>query len=291
MIARSQQSSFRVFPKITSDLYAHLSPSEKGEAIECNTSDQSAATFLLSLSHRDLTKAQLFLGRNLSPQEQLARFLIQHRLGFEAELAVQWQRADFYWQQVQLQLKSLIKQESLWQALATDIAQQYPEADSLKEPISLQKRLVEELLIDTHCGFFNGLNQWGTDSDSDNDSDSKKVASCDRSFAHAAFIEKLLPYSSIEQEAWLSLLAIPWQQQITQARTNKNWQDALRLCRHRLTLYPKSTPYQTELAEVQSESTLAELKKSKASAQYLANARRLARGIRQFEAMAKKLSL
>lgn len=287
MIARPQQSSSRVFPKITSDLYTHLSPSEKDEVLEGNTSEQSVATFLLSLSHRDLTKAQLFFGRDLSPQEQLARFLIQHRLGFEAELAAQWQRADFYWQQVQLQLKSLIKQESLWKALVSDIAQQYPEADSLKEPIYLQKRLVEELLIDTHCGFFNGLNQWSTDSDSDNDSDSKQAASCDRSFDHAAFIEKLLPYSSIEQEAWLSLLALPWQQQVTWARTNKNWQSALRLCRHRLTLYPESTTYQNELAEVQSESTLVQLKKSESSAQYLANAQKLAKGIRQFESMAK----
>lgn len=279
-IVRSQSSSFRIFPEISPDLYTHQPTSKEGKTPEIDASDHTAANYLLSLSHHKVTNVRLFFDRSLSSQEKLARFLIQHRLGFEAELAGQWQRADFYWKQVQLQLKRLLKTMSLWQTLAADIVQNYPKVDKLKEPISLQKLLVEELLIDTHCGFYNGLNHWGIDSDS------KLSDGCERSFTHAAFIEELLPYSSLHKEAWISLLDTPWQQQITQARAQENWLRALKLCRHRLTLYPKSTSYQTELAEVQSESILVDLERSESSAQCLANAQKLARGINQFENIA-----
>ena len=124
VIARPQQSSSRVFPAITADFYRQLLELEAD--LKDRTSDQQAATSLLSLVHNDLTKVQLFFARNLSVQEHLARLLSQHRLGFEAELAAQWQRADFYWQQVQNQLQALIKQDTFWQTLATDIARDYP---------------------------------------------------------------------------------------------------------------------------------------------------------------------
>ena len=280
MIARPQQSSPRVFPAIDSSLYAQPSPSEE------ESQRQSVQHLLISLSHCNLTKAQLFFARNLRPKEHLARFLIQHRLAFEAELAAKWQRADFYWQQVQNQLKSLVKQDSLWQALAKEIKHDYPESESLKDLVLLRQRLVEELLIDTHCGFFNGLNQADTTERGDK-SNVQKATFCDRSFAHISFIEALLPHSSLENEAWLSLLASPWQQQINHARANKTWRDAIRVCRHRLKFFPNSVPYQTELADVQAEEVLAGLQNGILQKHYLANANHLAQGIGKFEILAK----
>ncbi|MBD2259302.1 hypothetical protein [Pseudanabaena sp. FACHB-2040] len=277
LIARPQQSSLRVFPAITADFYSSSSVPEAA------TPDRQAAVNLIALAYRNLTKAQLFFARNLSPQDHLARLLIQHRLGFEAELSAQWQRADFYWQQVQNQLIALRKQGFFWQALADDLARDYPDAEGLKDPITLRQRLVEELLIDTHCGFYNGLNQLQQKA-----ADSSQAGSgCDRNFAHLCFLEALLPQSSLPSESWLAMLALPWQQQIERYRADQNWREAIRLCRHRLSVYPKSIAYQTELAEVEGAAILATLKKRESRQQFRANARCLQKGIRQFETLVK----
>ncbi|MBE7384986.1 MAG: hypothetical protein F6J95_026685 [Leptolyngbya sp. SIO1E4] len=294
LIARPQQSPARIFPAIAADFYTQTFDLEAGSP------DQQAASFLVALACRDLSQGKLFLARNLSPQEHLTRLLIQHRLGFEAELAACWQRADFYWQQVQNQLKSLMQRDDLWAVLAADIAQNFPEADVLKDPVLLRQRLVEELFIDTHCGFYNGLSSTdksdatqseATQSDATQDPIKKGSAPQktprDRSFAHITFVEALLPNSSLATDAWLTLLASPWQRQIDRDRTEKNWRAAIKLCRHRLSLYPKSIPYQTELAEVQGADILAGLEKSESEQQALTNARHLEKGIRQFETLAQ----
>ena len=281
LIARPQQGLSRIFPAVAADFYGQLSDLE-AEA----TPDRQAACFLLTLAQVNLTRAQMLFSRNLSPREQLARLLTQHRLGFEAELAAQWQRADFYWRQVQNQLKISIEQDTLWRELAADIAQNYSEVEVLKDPMSLRQRLVDELFIDTHCGFFNGLNQLYA-SERFGDNDSHQSAGCDRSFAHITFLETLLPYSSLESDAWLTLLASPWQRQVDRYRADKDWHQAIRMCRHRLSLYPKSVPYQTELAEVQAAKILADLRQADSSEQSLANAHHLAKGIQQFERLAQ----
>ncbi|MBD0336837.1 MAG: hypothetical protein ICV62_15210 [Cyanobacteria bacterium Co-bin13] len=280
LIARPQQSSPRVFPAITAEFYS------SSPAPAAATPDQQAALHLVALAYRDLTKAQLFFARNLSPQDHLARLLIQHRLGFEAELSAEWQQADFYWQQIQNQLCALRKQGFFWQALADEVARDYPDAEVLKDPVALRQRLVEELLIDTHCGFYNGLNQVQQQATGEADG-AQSGSRRDRNFAHISFLEALLPQSSLPSEGWLAMLALPWQQQIDRYRADQNWREAIGLCRHRLSLYPKSVAYQIELAEVEGAAILATLKKGESKQQFKANARCLQKGIRQFEALAK----
>jgi hypothetical protein len=282
LIARPQQSSNRIFPAITTDFYTQSIDTDTETAVGYSTTDQRAAKFLVALAYRQLTKAQLLLAHDLSPLDSLARLLIQHRLGFEAELSAQVTRADFYWQQVQTQLKVLSKQDVLWQAIATDIAREHPDAEVLNNAVALRQCLVEELLIDTHCGFYNGLSQGPQDADG---SDSEGWG--DRSFAHITFLEALLPLSALPSDAWLALLAQPWQQQLDRYRVNESWPQAISLCRHRLGIYPKSVAYQTELAEVEGAAILAKLKKAETQLQYQTNAQCLQKGIRRFEALAQ----
>lgn len=272
MIARPQRSPSRLFPLLTA--YGCTKPFE----LDAGTPDQQAAATLLSLAKLNLTRSQQFFAYQLSPQAHLARLLMQHQMGLEAEQKAQWQRADFYWQQVQNQLKALSKREALWQALTDEIAQKYPDAEWLNQPLILRQRLVEEVLIDTHCGFYNGLTEPGEGS-----------VWGDRPFTHIRYIEKLLPYSSLTPQEIQSLLADSWQQQINHYRTTKNWTAAIKLCRHRLT-YCSDIPYQNELAEMQASAISAKLTNGKSEKQQLQDAKQLKKGIQQFEALAKQYS-
>lgn len=283
LIARPQQSASRVFPPISADLYPGIQDTNEAAIA---SPEQQAAHYVIGLSQRSLTRAQLWFARNLTPQDQLARLLIQHRLGFASELAAEGQRADFYWQQVQNQLRAWRTQPKIWEALATDLKQRYPEAEILTDPVCLKHRLVEELLIDTHCGFYNGLNTLAPTATGEK-ADERQPQLSNRAFIHATFLEALLSDSSLERDSWLTLLAIPWQQQITRYRQDQNWRAAIHLCCHQLNLFPQSIPYQTELAEVQGTKIVSSLKKVETEAQALANAQHLQKGIKTFEKLAQ----
>lgn len=279
MIARPQRSSSRLFPLLSVDIYIKLPESETG------TDDQRAAADLLLLAKLNLTKAQQFFAHKLSPKEHLSRLLIQHRLGLEAELSAQWQRADFYWQQVQNQLKALSKRKDLWQALAAEIAQKYPNAQVLSDPINLQQRLVEELFIDTHCQFHNSLTQLSQPLAAE--TKKSKAPWNDRAFVHIRYIEQLLPYSSLSPEHVQDFLSDSWQQQINLCRHAKDWTEAIKLCRHRLSYCSSFVPFQSELAEIQANAVLSKLTNGESEKQRLKDIKQLQRGVRQFEDLAK----
>ena len=93
LIAHLGDPSQRIFPPITPSLY-------DGNESDGSTPDQQAARNLLSLASKKLSFVQRFLGVGLSPPEQLSRLLLMHKLAVEAELAARWQRADFFWRQV-----------------------------------------------------------------------------------------------------------------------------------------------------------------------------------------------
>jgi hypothetical protein len=279
-ISRPQKSSSRIFSKVTSNLYV------QSPIPETASPDEQAANFLISLGRHGLRKMQMLFGQNLSPQQQIIRLLIHHRLGLEAELIGQWQQADFYWQQIVNQIKGLVKQESVWQVLANDISEDYPGSVTLNTSIGLRQRIVEEVFIDTHCGFFNSLNALVEKTDNRQE----KLIQIDgrnRSFVHTAFIEQLLPYSSLHKKDWLGLVDASWQQQIDQCCASKDWEKATRLCKHRLKLYPNAPTYQTELTEVIGSKVLSDLQSEKSKKQPAIRIRCLKKGLLQFELLVK----
>jgi len=252
MIARPQQLSSRLFPVPTNELYTQAS------GLEVGTLDQRFTSDFLLLSKLDFTRGQHFFAPKMSPQTHLARLLMQHRLGLESELAAQWLRADFFWKQVQIQLKALSKRKDLWQLLAIDISQKHPDIEVLSETVSLQQRLVNELLIDTHCGFYNGFIQ-ASQAPETKDSNSKELRWSDRAFVHIRYIEQLLPYSSLSQQEVQSFLYDSWQQQINLCGYSKNWAEVIGLCRNRLIYCPDFVPFQDSLAEMQANAIISGL--------------------------------
>jgi hypothetical protein len=229
MIARLESSSQRIFPPIQPTLY---SPNQ--DSVELSP-DRQVTQQLLSLSHRELTRWQLWCGWKLDAEGQLAHLLLQHRLAIAAELSAQWQQADFFWNQVYIGLKAL--SEKAWGALST-IAANHPGVTVVNNSAQLRQRFVDELLIDTHCAFYNGLVQQEKNRDPN-----------DRAFVHIDYIQRLLAFSALTREESAALLKSPWQERIQACRKKGRWKQAGQICSLRLRYLP-SIEYQNELAEV-----------------------------------------
>jgi hypothetical protein len=270
MLARLDDASYRIFPTIQFNLY-----SLKQDATEL-TVDQQVAQRLLALAHRDFSQWERWSGWKLDPLGQMGHLLLQHRLAMEAELAAQWQRADFFWRQVQIELKSFSKRKDYWQTLAAIIAPDL-EATVLNDPVQLRQRLVNELLIDTHCAFYNGL--------------VRPAETCsvhDRTFAQIDHIQPLLNESGLSDEEVRALLGEAWQTRITLCKETKHWKQGIYFCQQRLKYLPYVSAFQDELAEIHFSATMTRLREAKVESQHFSNAKILHGGVQILEKLRKK---
>ena len=188
-----------------------------------------------------MTQLQRLVGWRLDALGKITRLLQHHRLAMQAELAAQWQRADFFWQQVQEQAVGVCNDDTVWKVLAETIAYKYPNAVSLTKPDTLRHRCVEELLIDTHCAFYNGLMQkLETQTFEDVRSSQNKGGSGpnisdiqnrlgDRAFSHSQYLEGLLVYSGLDENSRWMMLSGLWRKQIERHLKTEQWQDAARM--------------------------------------------------------------
>jgi hypothetical protein len=258
-------SSARIFPPIDSELYNVNH--ELAELIP----DQQVARKLLALAHQNFNRWQRLVGWNLDSTGQMGYLLLQHRLAMEAELAAQWERANFFWNQVQIQFKALSKRDDVWQALVLAVANE-PGVTVMGNPLQLRQRLVDELLIDTHYAFYQGLTQ-----------QVEKLSLQDRAFIHIDYIQKLLNFSARSQDELLSMLRLPWEQRLALYQEAKKWKEAVALCTERLKYFPNSIDYQNALVEAHFSATSAQLHNGSSEAEGLKDAKTLQRGIERLE--------
>lgn len=242
MIAHSDSTLQRIFPPIQPDLYE----------VNCNlaelTPDQRAAQKIITLANRNFTRWERLVGWKLDSIGQIDRLLLQHRLAMEAELSVQRERADFFWNQVLIELKALSRRHKVWQVLASTISVDEPGVVVMGDRLQLRQRLVDELLIDTHFAFYNGLTSL-----------LGKLSLKDRAFVHIDYIQKLFDLSDISNNRLFSVLDKPWQQQLNLCQEAGKWTQAIEICNKRLKYFPMCVKYQDELAEVHFLATLAQL--------------------------------
>jgi hypothetical protein len=257
--------SQRVFPPIEPDIY------DLSHELAELTPDQRVARKLLALANQKFTIGERLAGWKLDSTSLVGRLLLQHRLAMEAELAAQWNRADFFWNQVQIEFNALSKRDDVWQSLVLAVASE-PGVVVMGEPRQLRQRLVDELLIDTHFVFYEGLAK-----------QVEKLSLKDRAFIHIDYIQKLLNFSARFQEELLSMLKLPWEQQLDLYKEAKKWKPAIELCTERLKHFPKSVNYQNELAEVYFSATLAKLNNGNSEAKQLKDAKTLQGGIARLE--------
>jgi hypothetical protein len=269
MNASLDSVSQRVFPPIQLTLY------ETNPDLAELTPDQQAARKLLALANQNFTPWERLLGWKLDSTGQIGHLLLQHRLAMEAELAAKWERADFFWNQVQIELNALSRRDDIWQALVLAVANE-PGVAVMGNSIQLRQRLVDELLIDTHYAFYNGLAQ-----------QVEKLSLKDRAFVHIDYIQTLLNFSGRSQNELLSMLKLPWEQRLALYKEAKKWKEAIALCTERLKYSPNSIDYQNALVEVYFSATLAKLSNGKSQAKQLEDAKALQSGIEGLEQFTK----
>lgn len=261
-------NSVRIFPQIQPDIYT------KRYHISALTPEQKVACKLLALANKKFTKWERLIGWKLDAQGKIGRLLFQHQLAIEAELEGQWKQADFYWSQVQIEIKTLAKQKYIWLTLALEIAAE-PGVQVMKDPVKMRQRLVDELLIDTHITFYNELVQ-----------QVKKLALYNRAFAHIDYIMELLNLSNLSGNPLLALLGEAWKKQIILYQKEGRWNEAIRVCTNRLKYFPESINFQEKLAEVYVLEILEKLSNEKSK--QLQDAKKLISGIDHLEKLLKK---
>ena len=265
MVSSLKNSSQRVFPAIKPDVYT------RNDNLTVLTPDQRVAEKLLALANQEFTKWERLIGWKLNVLGNIGRLLLQHRLAIEAELAAQWHCADFFWQEVLIGIKDLSRKDNTWQHLVSFCANESG-VIIMGDPVQMRQRLIDELLIDTHCAFYNGRSQ-----QIDN------FTNGDRAFEHIAYIQKFLDLSAISNASLLSLLAKPWEQRITLCKETKKWQEAIQYCQVRLRYLPNSSDFQNNLAEIHWLATLEKHREAKSPAHHRQNAKTLQAGIKALE--------
>src|SRR5205823_11170211 len=120
--------------------------------------DARAARRLLLLANRLLTPWQRYLNWKLTPAERLARALGLHRQALAAELSAHYERADFFWRQLQIEFTAFIEKDELW-AAALKAAEPEAGASVMSEPAQARARFVDEVLIETHWACYRAYAQ------------------------------------------------------------------------------------------------------------------------------------
>jgi hypothetical protein len=269
MIARAGELSQRLFPPIGPDLYS------LDEVSTDLTPDQQVARDVLALANQGFTRWQRVLGWKLDVPGRMGLLLLHHRLAMAAELAGQWQRADFFWQLLHTEFKALSGKPEAWETLVLCVANR-PEVALLNDPGQLRLRLVDEILIDTHCAFYNGQVQ-----------QAEKLTLEDRAFVHVDYIKGLLTWSGLAGDALLSVLGPSEETRLTLYKEARKWEQALQVCTDMLERFPDRTDYQDKLVELHFSSTLAKVKNGTSERENRADATMLLGGIDRLEQMRK----
>ncbi|MBC1238059.1 lipopolysaccharide assembly protein LapB [Nostoc sp. 2RC] len=265
MIALLCRPQERVFPLISANIY-NLS-SEETEL----TADQQAGKNLLQLANQDFSTWHNFTGLGLDLKGQLGHLLVQHKLAIEAEIAAKWQRADFFWNQMRIELKALLKKPELWQEFVQNITN-IPGVHIINDPEKIRQYLVNELFINTHCAFYNGLII-----------NTRKPSWKERAFVHIDYIQQLLDLSPVSAQEVETLLGEAWQTRITAYKEDKKWRQAINYCQQRIKWLPNNITFQGELAEIHYLKVLAKLGEARTDNQYTKNAKHLLNGIQTLE--------
>lgn len=265
MIALLCRPQERVFPLISANIY-NLS-SEETEL----TADQQAGKNLLQLANQDFSTWHNFTGLGLDLKGQLGHLLVQHKLAIEAEIAAKWQRADFFWNQMRIELKALLKKPELWQEVVQNITN-IPGVNIINDPEKIRQYLVNELFINTHCAFYNGLII-----------NTRKPSWKERAFVHIDYIQQLLDLSPVSAQEVETLLGEAWQTRITAYKEDKKWRQAINYCQQRIKWLPNNITFQGELAEIHYLKVLAKLGEARTDNQYTKNAKHLLNGIQTLE--------
>jgi tetratricopeptide (TPR) repeat protein len=230
MIARpGSGESPRVFPDIGPDLY------ESADAGAGRSPDERVARRLLALGLQGFSARERAKVRGLDGVGHLSRLLFHHRLAFQAELAGQTGRADFFWREFDARLGRLWPQARLWDEVRDAVRE--PGAEVMGDAAQLRRRLMHEVLLDTNCAFYNGRLR-----------EVETPAADDRLFAHSDRLVSLLEWADLGRADLRALLAPPAQLKIKACEAAGQFDRAAAAAGVLVAFLPDVTEYQNQLA-------------------------------------------
>jgi hypothetical protein len=175
--------------------------------------------------------------------------------------------ADFYWSEALAAFRALVKDPELARK-AVDLADP-AEADRLL------RTLVDEVFIDTHCGFFNG-----------------RVATPgvktldDRAFDHIRLIEKWVATgcTGIDQAGWAEMQGAALELRLEVARNSKRWADGAKALEQLRRLFPTRRELQDRTVGFEIQRGFEGLSNREGKGSYLADAGSLKKAITRLDA-------
>jgi len=206
-------------------------------------------------------------GWRLSAGERVNRLFYLHRSAVEAEEAGNWKGAEVYFLEVMAVLKTAPAESDLWPALREKLATSGVEV----ELPQTRQRVLEEVFIDTHCGFFNGYSQL-----------QGPVKPDSRQFFHFDRIVELVDLVG-GGNRWTPLLASGFKNRIVACQEAKDWGRAVGYADELLRRYPQDEAFVMLKANLLFERALATLDKSDSEWAAAHNARALLNAIANLE--------
>ena len=251
LLAHTVDTPARIFPRIAHDLYERPNRSER------ITPEQRAALKLIALATRPLSRRQRLSGWRLDAEGQCARLIYLHKMALAAECAGQWRRADDFWLFARDQLEALDHTPHSWetivQLVATEgarasLARSSTSAEAgtdgsdaaiLNSSIELRRRFVQEILIDTHCAFYNSHAQ-GAD----------PLTLQSRAFAHVEYILHLLKFTKLSKSDLQTIIAPALETWLNSCEESKQWERALQVGTYLIEYLPDVVEYQDRMAKL-----------------------------------------
>ncbi len=224
LIARNADAQ-RVFPAITRFLY-------ECQEKETHTVDQKLAIRLLA-SSAQITRWDKYFKRKRRGHDCLNRALFMHRNAFELEMAGNFPRADYFWQELDEELTRLFENAATWQSLAESLASDQRDLEVLSDPANVRERFIEELLVDTHAAFFNGYAR-----------QAEQITLESRAWEHLAHLISALEWSASTPEDTLRLIKTATEAEITLLQEAKRWKEVAERCQLLLNYDPDLIDYE-----------------------------------------------
>jgi hypothetical protein len=201
-----------------------------------------AARAILALAEgRGLNRVQRLAGAGLNPRGRVQRLLHVHRLAREAEAAGETVRADFFWARFQ-DLLPRVAQDAACRGALAELAT----GVEVASPQALLHRLVDEVFVDTHLGFYNGRTPAGGPPD-------------DRALLHLVHAERLLRWSGMSPDERQVLEGAITLARVEHATAAGRWSDAVAACTHLVQRAPHDPAYQDRWVECMLHGALAGL--------------------------------
>lgn len=207
-------------------------------------------------------------GWRLSAGDRVKRLFYLHRSAVEAEEAGNWKAADVYFFEVLAILKASPGESDLWRTLQEQLT-----IGVQAELSQLRQRTLEEVFIDTHCGFYNGYSQL-----------QGPVKPDSRQFFHLERMLELVDLSGGGNK-WIPLVGPGLRDRIAACEEAKEWNRAVGYADELLRRYPQEEPFVELKANLLFQRALAKLNKSESESAAENNAAELQKAAADLESL------